>query len=145
MAWREPPTLKWKDGQFTLTYGGVQMIVNPSETASNAMLDALGEKLNGGSVELLADDGMTLARLQLSDPAAKPADGAELEFARIAETTAIAQGDAEIAILFSAEGLEMLSVDVGEEDSDAVMKFNRTTFDTGDPVRITSFRLAMPS
>jgi hypothetical protein len=139
-----PPTIAWNGGEFTFTYRGETMIANLSQGTSSAMLAVLSELLNGGSIELLSLDGEILVVLPLSDPAAKVSDGGELEFFKITEGTAIAQGNAEIARLLAADGEEVLNVDVGDEGSDAIIKFASTTIHQGDPVRINSFKLALP-
>ena len=120
------------------------MIVNLSETASDAMLDALSEILNGGVIELLSDDQRLLAALKLSNPAAQAAADGELEFNQIAEGAAIAGGNAETARLLTSDGDEVLSVDVGDSDSDATIRFPSTQINEGSPVRLTSFTLKMP-
>lgn len=120
------------------------MIINLSEKVSNAMLVALGQMMDGGRIELHTGDGVILAVLNLSDPAAQ-AFAAELEFNEIAEEPAArAQGIVEIARIFTADGTEVLSCDVGDENSDAVIKLNTPKIFRGGPVRLKSFRLAMP-
>jgi hypothetical protein len=42
------------------------------------------------------------------------------------------------------DGNEILSCDVGDETSDAVIRLNTTSIYRGGPVRIRSFTLAMP-
>lgn len=119
------------------------MIVELSDTASNVMLAALSELMNGGSIELMSDSRV-LAVLKLSDPAAV-AVGAELEFHDIAEEdAALGQGTAVTARVMGADGLEVFSCDVGDENSDAVIKLNTTKIYRGGSVRLRSFRLAMP-
>jgi hypothetical protein len=121
------------------------MIVNLSEAASNAMLDVLAEMMNGGSIELLSDTG-TLAVLPLSNPAAQEAVGGELVFNRIAEEdAAVAQGNATGARITAADGSPVFSCDVGDENSDAVIKLNTTRIFRNSPVRLQSFRLVMPN
>ena len=120
------------------------MTINLSETASNAMLDALSELMDGGSIELMSDERM-LAVLKLSSPAAMIAAGGELEFNDIAEEdAALAQGDATSARILGPDGSEIFSCDVGDENSDAVIKLNTTRIYRGGPVRLKSFRLVMP-
>ena len=119
------------------------MIVELSETASNVMLEALSELLDGGSIELLSDQRV-LAVLKLSSPAAMPAIDGELEFENIAEEdAALAQGNATGARIVASDGSEILSCDVGDENSDAVIKLNTTKIYRGGPVRLKSFRLVM--
>jgi len=121
------------------------MMLTLSEEANNAILDALANMLDGGSIELLADSGRPLAVLRLSDPATMPAADAELEFREIAEEDfALAEGTVTTARIVGGTGLEVFSCDVGDESSDAVMKLNTTKIYRGGPVRLTSFRLAMP-
>jgi hypothetical protein len=120
-------------------------MINLSETASNAMLDVLAVMMDGGSIELQTGDGNTLAVLRLSSPAAMPAAGAELEFNNIAEEdAALAQGIATSGRIVGADGSEVFSCDVGDLNSDAVIKLNTTKIYRGGPVRLSSFRLVMP-
>ena len=121
------------------------MIVDVSEAAGNAMLDVLAEMMDGGSIELLSGDGKMLARLTLSNPAAMPAIGGELLFNEIKEEdAALAQGNAMSAHILASDGSEVFSCDVGDENSDAVIKLNTTKIYRGGPVRLKSFRLVMP-
>jgi hypothetical protein len=120
------------------------VIVNLSEAASNAMLDQLGKMMDGGTIELSADNGVTLAVHRLSHPAADTADAGNLVFNKIAEEdAALAQGNAASARILAADGSEVFSCDVGDEKSDAVIKLNTTRIYRNGPVRITSFRLGM--
>jgi hypothetical protein len=120
------------------------VIVNLSEAAKAAMLDELAEMMNGGSIELLSDTG-TLAVLPLSNPAAMEAVGGELVFNKIAEEdAAVAQGNATGARVVAADGSPVFSCDVGDENSDAVIKLNTTRIFRNSPVRLSSFRLVMP-
>ena len=121
------------------------MILELSEDASNAMLDVLGAMMDGGSIELLTGDGIALAVLNLSNPAAQNAIGGQLEFNEIAEEDAArAQGIVEIARIIASDGSNIFSCDVGDDSSDAVIKLNTTKIFRGGPVRLKSFRLAMP-
>jgi hypothetical protein len=118
------------------------MIINLSEAASNAMLDVLAGMMDGGSIQLL-DAGKVLAVLKLSNPAAKDADSGELVFNRIAEEhAALAQGNALSARVIAKDGSEVFSCDVGDENSDAVIKLKGTTkIHSGQTVRLNSFRM----
>jgi hypothetical protein len=121
------------------------VILELSETASNAMLEALSMLMDGGSIELQTDDGATLAVLRLSSPAAMIDAEGELEFNDIAEEdAAIGQGNVTDARILSANGSEVFSCDVGDLNSDAVIKLNTTKIYRGGPVRLESFRLVMP-
>ena len=112
------------------------MIIQLSEIASNAMLDALASLMDGGSIELSSDDRV-LAVLRLSTPVAEPAIDGELEFREIEEEdAALAQGNATSARILAADGSEILSCDVGDENSDAVVKLNTMTIYRGGPVRL---------
>jgi hypothetical protein len=120
-------------------------MITLSETASNAMLDELSRLMDGGSIELLTGDGKTLAVLKLSSPVADPAIDGELEFNEInEEDAALAQGNAMAARILAADGNEILSCDVGDENSDAVVKLNTIKIYRGGRVRLDSFRLVMP-
>jgi hypothetical protein len=119
--------------------------IETSELAGNVMLDALSTLMDGGSIELLSDTQRVLAVMRLSNPAAKDAIGGELEFNTIAEEDAApAQGTAMTARIMAANGSEILSCDVGDESSDAVIKLNTIKIFRGGPVRLKSFRLVMP-
>jgi hypothetical protein len=118
------------------------VIIELSESAADAMLAMLAMTMDGGSIELLSDDARPLAILKLSDPAAMPPSGGELVFNPIAEEdAALAKGDAESARVLGADGSEVFSCDVGDINSDAVIKLNTTKIFRGGPVRLTSFRL----
>jgi hypothetical protein len=120
------------------------VIVELSEFASNAVLDMLATLMDGGSIELMSDQRV-LAVLRLATPATMPAADGELEFNDIAEEdAALAQGNATTARILTAGGNEVLACDVGDEDSDAVIKLNTTKIFRGGPVRLKSFRLVMP-
>jgi hypothetical protein len=120
------------------------VIIELSQEASNAMLDALAAMMDGGSIELLSADGRVLAALKLSNPVAQEAFGGELEFNKIAERDAALTGQAQSARIVSANGGTVFSCDAGDENSDAVIKLNTTKIFRGGPVRLKSFRLAMP-
>ena len=121
------------------------MIVTLSEQASNAMLDVLAEMMDGGTIDLLSSDKKILAVLKLSNPAAMGAAAGELEFNKIAEEdAALARGQAETARIVASDGNEVLFCDVGDANSDAVIRLNTTQIYAGGPVRIRSFTLAMP-
>lgn len=121
------------------------MSINLSDLASNSMLDALSSLMDGGRIELLSDSNRILAILQLSMPSTNGAVSGELEFNDIAEEDAApAQGDAVTARIMATDGSEIFSCDVGDEQSDAVIKLNTTRIFRGGPVRLKSFRLSMP-
>jgi hypothetical protein len=121
------------------------VILELSESAGNAMLDVLASMMDGGSIELLTGDGTALAVLNLSNPAAQDASGGQLQFNEIAEEDAArGQGIVEIARIIASDGSKIFSCDVGDESSDAVIKLNTTKIYRGGPVRLKSFRLAMP-
>lgn len=121
------------------------MIITLSETASNAMLDQLARMMDGGRIELRSDDERVLAVLELFDPAAKDAADGKLVLNDIAEEdAALAQGICMTARVLSADGEVVFSCDVGDENSDAVVRLNTTKIFRGGPVRLKSFRLIMP-
>ena len=107
------------------------------------MLDALSQLMDGGSIELLSDKTV-LAVLPLADPAAMPASGGEIEFNDIAQDIARAKGYAMSARVVAADGSEIFSCDVGDENSDAVIRLTSLQISRGAPVLINSFRLGMP-
>jgi len=95
-----------------------------TEAASNPMLDALARRMDGGTIELLSDAGETIAVLRLANPAAHDAIGSTLTLNPIAaEDAALLQGRATTARVLSADSEELLLCDVGDTDSDAVVKF----------------------
>jgi hypothetical protein len=119
-------------------------VIELSTTAADAMLDALAIMMDGGSIELMSDQRV-LAVLRLSSPAAMAAIDGELEFNPISEEdAALAQGNALSARILGPLGNEIFSCDVGDENSDAVIKLNTTKIFRGGPVRLKSFRLVMP-
>ena len=131
---------------FAFTYRGRRyVIMNIAEDAANAALDAISELMNGGSIELLSDEGSPLAMLRLSDPAAMPAVGSELELNEIREEdAAFGNGTATAARIVGRDGTEVFTCDVGDESSDAVIKLSSAQISLGGSVSISSFRLAMP-
>lgn len=120
------------------------MIIELSQEASNAMLDVLAGMMDGGSIELLTSDGRILAALKLGNPVAQEAFGGELEFNKVAERDAVLTGQAQSARIVAANGSEVFSCDVGDENSDAVIKLNPAQITRGAPVQLRSFRLMMP-
>jgi len=120
------------------------VIIELSQEASNAMLDVLATMMDGGSIELLSVDGRVLAALKLSNPVAQEAFGGELEFNKIAERDAILTGQAQSARIVAPDGSEVFSCDVGDENSNAVIKLNPVQITRGAPVQLRSFRLAVP-
>jgi hypothetical protein len=119
-------------------------MIELSEQAGNAILNTIADMLNGGSIELLYDNGEPLAVLYLSDPAAAKASGGEVELNHIFEDIAPATGTATSARVLGSNGREVLVCNVGDMDSDAVIRLNPQRIIRGQPVRINSFKLAMP-
>lgn len=120
-------------------------MIELSEQTSNAMLNMLAALMDGGSIELRSDDRKTLAVLKLANPAAKAADDGTLEFNPIgAEDAALAEGTATIAYVLSSDGSEVFVCDVGDVNSDAVIKLHPPKIYRGTPVLLRSFTLAMP-
>jgi len=121
------------------------VIIELSEQAANAMLDTLGGMMDGGRIEMLSSDGKTLAVLKLASPAAQAAAGGSLEFNPIGEEdAALTRGDAATARIVAADGTAVFFCDVGDMNSDAVIKLNTASIYRDGPVRIRSFKLAMP-
>lgn len=121
------------------------MKVELSANTANVMLGAMSKLMDGGSIRLMSSD-RSLAVLQLSSPAAAISVNGELEFNKIAEEdAALAQGNATRAQVVAADGSVVFECDVGDENSDAVIKLNTTRIYRGGPVRLKSFRLVMPS
>src|SRR5262249_59797522 len=98
----------------------------------------------GGSLELFSSDGKVLVVLALSNPAAEGAIGGEIEFNKIGDGTVVLTGQAKVGRIVAVDGGEVLSVDIGDENSNAVIKLDTTKFRAGGTVRIDSFRLSMP-
>jgi hypothetical protein len=121
-------------------------VIELSEAASNATLDTLSAQMDGGSIELLSDTDRLLVVMRLSNPAAGPAVDRMLILDSIAEGIALGQGSASSARIVASDGSEVLACDVGDENSDAVIKLTGTTMIyRGQPVRLHSFRLVMPN
>lgn len=120
------------------------MIVELSDLAKNAMMNALSALMDGGRIELLSQDKRKLAELELANPATKDASGGEIQFNSIKEEdAAVALGNAAWARVVSKDG-EVLLMDVGDPQSDAVLKLNTVNIYPNGPVRIKSLRLAIP-
>jgi len=85
-----------------------------------------------------------LAVLQLSSPACVPASGSELVFAPIAEDIAPATGTAVSARVRGPDGDTVFACDVGDDNSEAVIKLDSTKISAGRSVRIDAFKLSMP-
>ena len=121
------------------------MIMNMAAEAANAALNSIAELMNGGSIEILSAEGNPLAVLKLSDPAAMPAFGNELELNEITEEdSAFANGTATAARIVGRDGGEVFTCDCGDENSDAVIKLSSAQISLGGSVSISSFRLAIP-
>jgi hypothetical protein len=131
---------------FTLLHQGRRYVItNLSSDAANVALDAIGNMMNGGSLEILSDSGNPLAVLKLSSPAAMPAADGELVLNEIREEdAALATGTATSARIVGRDDVEVLSCDVGDASSDATIKLTPVVITRGAPVRLDSFRLAMP-
>lgn len=120
------------------------MIVELSDRAKNVMMNALASMMDGGRIELLSDDKVKLAELELSNPATKDASGGEIQFNPIKEEdAAVALGNAAWARVVGKDG-EVALLDVGDPQSDAVLKLNTVNIYPNGPVRIKSLRLVMP-
>lgn len=120
------------------------MIVELSDRAKNAMMNTLSDMLDGGRIEILSSDKRKLAELQLSNPATKPSRAGEIEFNTIKEEdSALALGNAAWARISGKDG-EVLTVDVGDQQSDAVLKMNTVNVYPNGPIRIKSLKLALP-
>lgn len=120
------------------------MILDLSTKSGNVMLDAIARTMDGGSIEILSDSGNVLCVLRLSNPVAADAVDGDLVFAPIREADAIANGTAASARIIGRDGEDVFACDCGDRDSDAVIKLTPVVFTRGAPVRIDSFRLAMP-
>lgn len=119
-------------------------MIELSETADNIMLDALSGLLDGGHIELSSDERV-IAVLQLSSQATQAAVNGQLEFNEIAEEdAALATGNVIVARILAVDGSEVFRCDVGDENSDAVVKLITTKIYRGQAVRLKSFRLMMP-
>jgi hypothetical protein len=117
------------------------VIIEPPEAATRAMLNVLGGLLNNGVIEMLSLDGKLITELRLSNPATSNAADGELHFRKISEGIAVLSGEIGSARLVGASGSLVLLCDVGDENSDAVIKLNVTRVDRGAGVRLNSFVL----
>jgi hypothetical protein len=79
--------------------------------------------------------------LKLSNPATSDASDGALSFHPIREGVAVLAGQLVAARIVGSNGSLILLVDVGDETSDAVIKFNTTQIKRGDVVRLNSFVL----
>jgi hypothetical protein len=131
-------------GSLARQLGDGVVILELSYSSSNAMLDALAREMDGGSIELLGSTGQVLATLYLSDPAALKATGGQLTLGNIAEDIAPSSGLATSGRVIGANGGEVLACDVGDAESDAMIKLTPQLITRGAPVRIDSFKLQMP-
>jgi hypothetical protein len=121
------------------------LIINISDVGGGAMLNALADTLGGGTIEILTADGVLLAVLQLSTPAAGPAADGELKFNEIADDDAArAEGAARSARIVGPDGAEIFSCDVGGYNSNAVIKLAPDFISVGERVRINEFKLKIP-
>ena len=81
----------------------------------------------------------------MASPAAMAAVDGELELNAIAaEDAALAQGTATTARIMGPSGDDVFVCDVGDRNSEAVIKLNTTKIERGVPLRLDSFRLVMP-
>lgn len=130
---------------LTLIHEGERyMVINLSAAASDAALDTLASMMDGGRIELLADDDDLIATLKLSSPVAPAALDGQLEFNEIGVGPAVKAGQASTARILSAAGAEVFLCDVGTMDSDCVIRLDTTSISRGDQVRIGSFTLSIP-
>ena len=121
------------------------MILNLSDNAGSVMLDALGNTMDGGTIEILDVHQRVLATLRLSTPAAAAAVDGTLELNKIFEEDAApVSGTATFARILRRNGDEVFSCDVGPLETDCVIRLNTTAIHQGGPVRIDSFKLTMP-
>jgi hypothetical protein len=86
------------------------------------MLNAIAGMMDGGSIELLTGNGGVLATLKLSDPAAQTATG---DSTRSPRATPRWQDQAATARIVASDGSEVFSCDVGDENSNGVVKLPR--------------------
>jgi hypothetical protein len=130
---------------LTLVHGGERFVVlSLSDGASDVALDAITSLMGAGSLELLDDGDELLATLQLSDPAAPAALDGETVLNEIAPGIAVAEGTAASARIVGADGAEVMTCDVGDMSSNAVIRLNTVAIEAGKSVAITSFTLRMP-
>jgi hypothetical protein len=67
----------------------------------------------------------------------------ELVF-KVADGTAVSSGEAKFARAVAADGTEVFSCDVGDKDSNCVIRLSPPDITRGDPVKLSQFRLIMP-
>jgi hypothetical protein len=118
------------------------MILDVSAALNDAMLGAVSNMIGDGTLELLSSESTLLVTLGLSDPGGA-VDG-ELVF-KVAPGVAVASGEAKSARVLAADGTQAFVCDVGDENSDAVVKLSPDTqIKRGVNVQLDSFRLVMP-
>lgn len=118
------------------------MILNVAPALNDAMLTTVSDYIGDGTVELLSSDNQLLVTMGLSDPGAA-VDG-ELVF-NVAPGVAVSTGDAKFARVLAVDGREAFVCDVGDQNSDAVIKLAPDAqIKAGTNVQLESFRLVMP-
>src|SRR5262245_40569581 len=119
------------------------MVINLSPAAADPALNTIATLAAGGSLELLSDEGGLLAALSIPAPAAEAAVDGEIEFREI-KGEAVSAGRARAGRIVAPGGDELITFDVGDAKSNAMLKFPSAQLAPGDPIAIKSFRLVMP-
>ena len=121
------------------------MIINFPSSIAGEMFAAIVKRLSGGGcIELIDSSGELLATLQLSRPAAYVDMGGVLRFHAIEDSSATTDGTARAARVLDAANNEVLGCDVGDDNSDSVIKFNGCRFRKSGSVKLASFSLSLP-
>jgi hypothetical protein len=131
-------------GALARPFDGGIVILNTSILAADAMLDAVSNLMDGGTIELLAANHALLVAMRMANPSADAAVDGVLELNEIAEGTAVATGDAAIARVLTRAGEEIFNCDVGPIASDATIKLTPILVTENAPVRLQSFKLVLP-
>lgn len=121
------------------------MILRLADMGRNVMMRALADRLDSGSIEIVSENGVGLSILRLPDPATDMPDDGVLEFRKMADVDAQASGTATAVRVNDSGGNLILEGDVSGAKGDGFLKLITTAIVAGVPVRISSFKLTMPS
>ncbi len=95
--------------------------------------------------QVKADPSLLLGSLTLSHPCADQSSGGIMNFAAVSEEDAAKRdGHAAWARLRDGDGNAVVDWDVGDAESDAVIKMNTADIRKGGPIRIKSITITAP-
>jgi hypothetical protein len=95
--------------------------------------------------QVKADPSLLLGSLTLSHPCAEQSSGGIMNFSAVSEEDAAKRdGHAAWARLRDGDGNAVIDWDVGDAESDAVIKLNTADIRKGGPIRIKSITITAP-